>query len=426
VEFSDYLLLTDQGGQVFAETVCAYMKQNIGYEAAKAIYNKYEAVKDATQNYDGGDESLQSAQDALKQKPSGAAASMKGSADRSSASPGGGAAGSSVSRRESTIGKTVLKGDTADRGEKNLDSESEEAAENPLTAVAEAKKKGVLALTLRESAKVSTNSLTLSQTVSHRTLTKGTKTNAGQGDWYQTVLLNQYFKTYMSCYTDAEEDRALSYELEYLIGGKAVDQENLRLVVKELLAVREALNMASITGSAARQSEALSLATTLAGFTANPAVIEAVKYGIIAAWAFVESVLDLRTLLAGGSIALVKSDTDWTSNVNQMPTLLSGWSEAKSSAQGMSYRDYVGVLLQFHSANALAMRAMDAQEATVQREEGYTSFRMDHAVVETQLIATYEYDPLFMGFVNLLKSKPDMLRMQRTASYSYRSGKEGT
>lgn len=403
VEFSDYVLLTDQGGRVFEETVCAYMKQNLGYEAVKAIYSKYESVKEATKNYDGGDDSLQDAQDALRQMRAGV-------------------------NRTGSVEPTVVrvKKTKATESQVTASAPAEDGAENPITAVAQAKQKGVLALVLPESTQVSANTLSLSQTVSHRTLTQGTKSEAEQGDWYQTVLFNQYLETYLACYTDADETRGLSYELEYLIGGKASDEENLRMVIKELLVMREALNMTSLTASSERQTEALALATAIAGISANPAIIEAVKYGIMAAWAFVESVLDLRALLAGGSIALVKSDADWTSNVNEMPALLNGRSQAKSNAQGLNYREYLGLLLLFHSGNTLAMRAMDVEEATVRREERYASFQMDHVVCETQMVATYEYDPLFMGFVTLLQGGTDMLRMQRTTSYSYRNGKEGT
>jgi hypothetical protein len=395
VEFSDYLLLTDEGGKVFEETVCAYMKQNLGYEAARTLYSRYEAVKNAEENYEGTDAAIQNAQDALNNQ-SDAGSNLKGAAIRDS--------------EETQTAETA----------------SAENADNPLTAIAEVKKKGVFALVLPESATLSSNALTLKKTVSHRTLTSGTKTETIQTDWYQTVLFDQYLEQYLSCYTETKEDRALSYELEYLIGGKAADADNLRVVVKELLAVREALNMVTLLASSAKQAEALALATAIAGASVNPLVIEGVKYGILAAWAFVESVMDLRTLLSGGKIALGKSKSEWTSNVNALPALLSGWSQANSSEQGLSYREYLGMLLLFHSGETLAMRAMDVQEAAIQRVEGYSSFQMDHVVCETKLVVTYEYKPIFMGFVNLLKSKPDAFRIQRTAEYSYRSGKEGT
>jgi hypothetical protein len=383
VEFSEYQLLTDMGGKVFEEAACSYMKQNLGYEAARLIYSAFDSAKDIEESYDS-DNAMQKAQEATD-KISTKGTSNAGSGD-------------------------VNSGD----------------ADNPISAVAEAKKKGVFALVIPESANISSNSLNLSDAVSHRTLTEGTKSADTKSNWYQTVLFDQYLETYLSCYTDAKEDRGLNYELEYLIGGKASDEENLRIAVKELLALREPLNMASITASSTRQSEALSLATAIAGVTANPAIIAAVKYGIIAAWAFVESVLDVRTLLSGGKIAMIKSDTDWTSNVNSMPALLSGWSTARSSDSGLTYRQYLGKLLIVRSGTTLAMRAMDVMEAAIRLCEGYENFQMDHVVCETQLNVTYEYKPLFMSFVYLLDSKPDMFLIQRTAGYSYLSGKEET
>jgi hypothetical protein len=72
------------------------------------------------------------------------------------------------------------------------------------------------------------------------------------------------------------------------------------------------------------------------------------------------------------------------------------------------------------------MRAMDVMEATIRLCEGYEDFRMDNVVCEAQLNVTYEYKPLFMSFVYLLDSKPDMFLINRTADYSYLSGKEET
>ena len=77
-----------------------------------------------------------------------------------------------------------------------------------------------------------------------------------------------------------------------------------------------------------------------------------------------------------------------------------------------------------HNGDKLAMRAMDAQEATVQRNEGYETFQMDHVLCESSVSATYEYSPVFLGFVSLLKNGKGNIRVQNTTTYSYRQGKE--
>lgn len=397
VEFSSYLLMTDQGGRVFEDMVCTYMKQNLAYETAKTIYSNFESVSNLKNDHTDSDESIANALDVLD--------SAKSEGDTGLSS-------------NSIKGKSIAES-TSDNAETGND------VENSLTAVAEAKKKGVLSLVLPDSAKVSNSSLVLADTVSHRNLEQGTKDVQPTQEWYQKVLVNQYFVNYLSCYTNVKEGHAMNYELEYLLGGKSKDSDNLRLVVTELLGIREVLNLASLVASPQKQAEALALATAIAGITLNPIIIEIVKYGILAAWAFVESVLDLRTLLAGGKIAMIKSEADWTSNVHNLPALLSGWSQAKESSYGASYSQYLGILLLFHDGEKLGMRAMDVQEATVCNNEGYENFRMDHVLCETDVCATYEYAPVFLGFVSLLKEKTACFRIQNTGSYSYRTGKEG-
>lgn len=163
----------------------------------------------------------------------------------------------------------------------------------------------------------------------------------------------------------------------------------------------------------------MELALLLAGASANPAVIEAVKYGLMAAWAYAESVLDLRTLLSGRKIAMVKSDAEWTSNLSEISALLSGYSQAKNCPSGKSYKDYLGLLLYLHSGETLAMRAMDVQEAAIRRVAGYEDFRMDCVVCEASVCGTYSYVPVFMGFVSLLQEKTDRFCIRRTSEYSY-------
>lgn len=394
VEFNPYLIMTDQNGKVFEETVCAYMKNNLAYEAAKAIYNSYEAADDANKNYGDSDKSIGDAMDALEE-----------AAKEEEANPG---------KRKGSGGNN---GNTADT--------PEEEVENPLETVTDARKNGVLSLVLPQSAKVSGNALDLGKTVSHRTLQTGTGTAVEAADWYQKVLVNQYYVNYLTCYTNADGKRGLNYELEYLLAGRGKDSDNLRIVIDELLLAREASNMVSLMASPDKQAEALALATALAGASLNPVVIEIVKYGILAAWAYAESVLDLRTLLSGGKISVIKSELEWTSNVHDLPALLSGWSVAKDCSAGLDYSQYLSILLLTHSGDRLAMRAMDVEEATVCKTPGYENFRMDHVLCESGISATYEYAPVFLGFVSLLENKNDCFRIQNTTVYSYRQGKEG-
>ena len=61
------------------------------------------------------------------------------------------------------------------------------------------------------------------------------------------------------------------------------------------------------------QSE--TIAAALAGFTGNPAIIKTVQIAVVGAWAYIESIQDIRALLMEGKIALVKSKEQWTTDL---------------------------------------------------------------------------------------------------------------
>ena len=63
-------------------------------------------------------------------------------------------------------------------------------------------------------------------------------------------IFQAYMMQYLTDYTSMEHiSDPLRYQLEYVIGGKTTDQENLKAVVYRLLAAREAANMMYLTGS---------------------------------------------------------------------------------------------------------------------------------------------------------------------------------
>lgn len=178
--YDPYRLLTDQNGVVFQKAVCTYMKKNIAYEMAKSVYNHYEAVKEVKKDYKNPDEGIADAMDALKHPEK---YETEG-------------AGNSSSRQ--------LKGE-ARQGDKTKKEDSGEKAtptENPLETVTEVKKEGVLSLVLPENTKVSGKSISIEETVSHRSLEKGTMDSYVGTDWYQKVLFYQYLVNYLGNYVE--------------------------------------------------------------------------------------------------------------------------------------------------------------------------------------------------------------------------------
>ena len=113
----------------------------------------------------------------------------------------------------------------------------------------EVKKEGVLSLVLPENTKVSGKSINIEETVSHRSLEKGTMDSYVGTDWYQKVLFYQYLVNYLGNYVEKKQDRVLEYELEYVLGGKRNGADNLKILVfGGLLAMKKhKIFMASLT-----------------------------------------------------------------------------------------------------------------------------------------------------------------------------------
>ena len=116
-----------------------------------------------------------------------------------------------------------------------------------------------------------------------------------------------------------------------------------------------------------------------------------------------ESVLDVRCLLAGGKIPLVKEPSEWKSDVFSGEKVLGQKTEKEE--KGLSYREYLQILLLTIQEETLAYRAMDMIEQNIRMEPGEGQFRMDYAIHGVEAEALYQSNMLFLGFVAGVKEK---------------------
>ena len=179
----------------------------------------------------------------------------------------------------------------------------------------------------------------------------------------------------------------MNYQAEYILGGKNSDRENLKSVAGKLLVIRQGVNMAYLLSDGGKRIQVETLALAIAsGFLIPPAaaVIEA---ALIFCWAFAESVLDVRELFAGGKIPLVKTSADWQISLSNLSSLMEGLdSMRKNNEHGLSYEDYLQVLILPVSKEKKVMRAMDMIEDAI-RKKGRANFYMDSCVVALEAFA---------------------------------------
>ena len=149
---------------------------------------------------------------------------------------------------------------------------------------------------------------------SHRNLQKGigrfpTKSDA-QGK-ISSLFFCQYLLEHFGNAVDQKKENTLSYEMEYILEGKESDQQNLEAVVKKLLLMRSGANYLYLLTDAGKQAEVETLAVSLSTAIALPVLTGLVKQAILVAWAFGEAVMDIRALLDGKRVALIKTHDTW-------------------------------------------------------------------------------------------------------------------
>ncbi len=191
----------------------------------------------------------------------------------------------------------------------------------------------------------------------------------------ERFLFQEYLLRYMSYYHNERPERSLDYQIEYLLGGREIDRENLEYVVNHLFAVREAANTLYLYASQEKYEIAEGLATALATVATIPEAAEVLTHILVIGWAFAESLYDTKSLLNGGRVPLIKTDDSWHYGLEGVLNMR----KAKEgiSMEGMSYEDYLRVLLALEKPDLLTRRAMNMVEADMRQLPQGELFRLD-------------------------------------------------
>ena len=191
------------------------------------------------------------------------------------------------------------------------------------------------------------------------------------------VLFAEYGIRYFPSAVDTASSAGLHYETEYLLAGKAEDRECLKEITNRLVLARTALNMLSILQDAEKKAEAEALAALIAGTTVVLApLVSVLYYLILTVWAMMEAIADVRCLLSGGKVPLMKGPEDWTISlsglVEQGKDAVSAGTEG--AGHGMAYRDWMRLALLLTDKKTLRYRMMDMCQENLREQNG--DFRM--------------------------------------------------
>ena len=281
---------------------------------------------------------------------------------------------------------------------------------NPIGHMEQLGNSSFLGLVMPEGTIISQKSIELSDTLLLRSLNKGYgdfSDKISAGDTASSLLFGQYILEHFTVATDEEKVGALDYEVEYILAGKASDRENLEEVLKKLLLLRFVPNYAFLQTDAAMKAEAESLALTLCSLLAVPAITEVTSQVILLAWAYGESIVDIRALLKGNHVPAVKSRETWQLTLSSLMKL--GTEEdildGADAGEGLCYQDYLRILLFLAKPRDISKRTLSLIEQNMRIRYGQTYFKADICIsrVEFQTTCslrrgiTYQF-PTYFGY----------------------------
>ena len=213
----------------------------------------------------------------------------------------------------------------------------------------------------------------------------------------EKLLFDSYIMEKCGCFLDEEKKAGeLSYQLEYILGGKNSDIENLKYVVHRLLLIREVSNVTYLFSDGAKMAEAAAMASAVATAAGVPVLIEPIKISLLFAWAYAEAVYDVRTLLAGGGVSLLKTAQNWHYSLEGMLQYEGDMSvkDTQEKKPGeLSYQEYLRLFLAAEGEEKKVLRMMDVVEMHLQTEDAsfYLADCVDYLSIQAEVGSKYGY-----------------------------------
>lgn len=206
---------------------------------------------------------------------------------------------------------------------------------------------------------------------------------------YQDFLYNKYVDLHFANYLNPNEEGILQYETEYILGKKSVDKDNLKEVISQLVTLRFTMNFSYIICDTEKKKECLGMATALLGFTGMHGIIKLGEYLLLAAWSYGEAVNDVKILMDGGTVSLVKTSKEWKTKLEDIVSK-TVTDDTQSNDAGLAYNEYLQLLLFLENKEKKIFRTMDIIELNM-TTQGYPHIRMYRYLYGIKGTVLFEY-----------------------------------
>ena len=331
IKIQNISLAVDDNGNVFKRQAIAYMKNKIGLDFYEDIKEKMATVTEYHLDENNVDEELKQVEKEVK--------------------------------------------------EVGIDEEQWNQAtyENPATPIIKNRYKGILKQVLEKPDTISQTVINIDNYVSNRDCNVGTgmrdRTQTPEGILNES-LFGEYIMEKCGNYRTLKQGSLLSYQIEYILFGKNSDQENLRLLATRLVEIRETANFLYLLTDTKKVETADGVALVISSLLTVPEIQPLVKYTILIAWSYGESVQDVKDLFVGEKVPVLKTEKTWKLSFDKL-ILFDKKMDKTESREGWNYEAYLRILLLLTNERDKAFRCMDIMEMDIRQTPGNGHFRMD-------------------------------------------------
>ncbi len=239
---------------------------------------------------------------------------------------------------------------------------------------------GVSAMDLGDVNTISAKAINPFELVSYRTNIQGT---GSLEDEEKVFLAELYFNEYiihkLGNYQEIKEECALDYQAEYVLFGLGQDSLNYFKMVETLFWFRGAANLSMLLSDDQTQEIIKAVSKLGSLIRIPPEVLQTI---VNICWAAAESADDVRRLLQGDEVALLKKPKDFSVDIGGLVTGVwmfgdIGTDTADVEKISLDYKDYLRIFLSAMDPEIKLFRCMDMMEADIRLTEGNESFRID-------------------------------------------------
>lgn len=208
---------------------------------------------------------------------------------------------------------------------------------------------------------------------------------------YEKACFCEYITYTFGNFLNPATDSALNYQTEYIISGSSDDDTNLINTALQLISLRSSLNLIHLFGDKSKFNAAWKISQSASSIPLAPYFIQAI---ILTVWATAEAVIDVRDLLSGKSVPVLKSKEQWSLSIQGLQNFSKSTSSVNDGKSGLSYSRYLEILLIFQNNISTYYRTMDLIQMDICKDYS-NKFRISACVSGLTVEYTYKLPWLF-------------------------------